>query len=49
MTVVELSSFQLELIETFRPDIAVLLNLTPDHLDRHQTHGSVRRGQSADF
>ena len=34
-TVVELSSFQLELIETFRPNIAVFLNLTPDHLDRH--------------
>ena len=36
-TVAELSSFQLELIETFRPDISVLLNLTPDHLDRHKT------------
>ena len=36
-TVVELSSFQLELIETFRPNIAVFLNLTPDHLDRHGT------------
>jgi len=36
-TVVELSSFQLELIETFRPNIGVFLNLTPDHLDRHRT------------
>jgi UDP-N-acetylmuramoylalanine--D-glutamate ligase len=36
-TVAELSSFQLELIETFRPNIGVLLNLTPDHLDRHHT------------
>ena len=36
-TVVELSSFQLELIETFRPNIAVFLNLTSDHLDRHGT------------
>jgi UDP-N-acetylmuramoylalanine--D-glutamate ligase len=35
--VVELSSFQLELIESFRPDISVFLNLTPDHLDRHHT------------
>ncbi len=35
--VVELSSFQLELIERFRPDIGVLLNITPDHLDRHKT------------
>jgi UDP-N-acetylmuramoylalanine--D-glutamate ligase len=36
-TVVELSSFQLELIDTFRPNISVFLNLTPDHLDRHHT------------
>jgi UDP-N-acetylmuramoylalanine--D-glutamate ligase len=36
-TVVELSSFQLELIETFHPNIGVFLNLTPDHLDRHHT------------
>jgi UDP-N-acetylmuramoylalanine--D-glutamate ligase len=37
ITVVELSSFQLELIETFRPNISVFLNLSPDHLDRHHT------------
>jgi UDP-N-acetylmuramoylalanine--D-glutamate ligase len=37
VTVVELSSFQLELIEAFRPNISVFLNLTPDHLDRHRT------------
>ncbi len=35
LTVAELSSFQLELIEAFRPNTAVFLNLTPDHLDRH--------------
>ena len=35
VTVCELSSFQLELTEKLRPDIGVLLNLTPDHLDRH--------------
>jgi UDP-N-acetylmuramoylalanine--D-glutamate ligase len=34
-TVVEASSFQLESISAFRPDIGVLLNVTPDHLDRH--------------
>ena len=33
--VCELSSFQLEDVVSFRPRIAVLLNLTPDHLDRH--------------
>ena len=33
--VVEVSSFQLELTATFRPWIAVCLNLSPDHLDRH--------------
>jgi UDP-N-acetylmuramoylalanine--D-glutamate ligase len=33
--VVELSSFQLETIDRFRPDAAALLNLSPDHLDRH--------------
>ena len=37
MTVAELSSFQLDTIETFRPDAAVVLNITPDHLDRHHT------------
>ena len=37
VSVVELSSFQLEWIEKFRPDIGLFLNLTPDHLDRHKT------------
>jgi UDP-N-acetylmuramoylalanine--D-glutamate ligase len=35
--VLELSSFQLEQSVSFKPDIAVLLNLTPNHLDRHPT------------
>ncbi len=35
--VLEISSFQLETIETFHPKIAVVLNVTPDHLDRHYT------------
>lgn len=45
VTVAELSSFQLELIETFRPNISVFLNLTPDHLDRHgsmEAYGSAK-------
>jgi UDP-N-acetylmuramoylalanine--D-glutamate ligase len=35
VVVAELSSFQLEAIETFRPDVAVMLNVAPDHLDRY--------------
>ena len=34
-SVIEVSSFQLETVETFRPRIAMVLNITPDHLDRH--------------
>lgn len=33
--VLELSSYQLDLTRSFRPDVGVFLNLTPDHLDRH--------------
>lgn len=35
--VIELSSFQLETIHTFKPEISAILNITPDHLDRHYT------------
>jgi len=35
--VLEVSSFQLETAESFRPQVAVLLNISPDHLDRHGT------------
>jgi UDP-N-acetylmuramoylalanine--D-glutamate ligase len=35
--VLEISSFQLETIRTFRAKVAVVLNVTPDHLDRHRT------------
>jgi UDP-N-acetylmuramoylalanine--D-glutamate ligase len=35
IAVVEVSSFQLEWVECFRPRVACLLNVTPDHLDRH--------------
>lgn len=34
-SVLEVSSFQLETVESFRPRIAMVLNITPDHLDRH--------------
>ena len=37
LLVLEISSFQLETIEQFRPWIAAILNITPDHLDRHRT------------
>lgn len=37
VTVGELSSFQLETIRTFRPRVSAILNITPDHLNRHHT------------
>src|SRR6202140_2025345 len=37
VAVLEVSSFQLETIQSYRPHIAVVLNVTPDHLDRHRT------------
>ncbi|WP_179639927.1 UDP-N-acetylmuramoyl-L-alanine--D-glutamate ligase [Tunturiibacter empetritectus] len=40
VNVLEVSSFQLETVEEFHPRIAVILNITPDHLDRH---GSFER------
>ncbi|MBQ7117071.1 MAG: UDP-N-acetylmuramoyl-L-alanine--D-glutamate ligase [Clostridia bacterium] len=36
-TVAEISSFQLETMVTFRPKVSAVLNITPDHLDRHGT------------
>jgi len=35
ITVLELSSYQIDLTPSLRPDVAVLLNISPDHLDRH--------------
>lgn len=35
--VLEVSSFQLETVDQFAPDVALVLNVTPDHLDRHST------------
>lgn len=40
--VAEISSFQLERIDLFRPEISVLLNITPDHLDRYREMANYR-------
>lgn len=37
-SVVELSSFQLETIDSFKPDVAVILNFAPNHLDRYDSY-----------
>lgn len=37
VTVAEMSSFQLETINEFKPDVSAILNITPDHLNRHHT------------
>lgn len=37
VTVIELSSFQLETIHEFKPDVSAILNISPDHLNRHHT------------
>jgi len=42
VAVVEVSSFQLEWVERFRPHVSVLLNITPDHLDRHTSFAEYR-------
>jgi len=47
--VVEASSFQLETIDTFHPWVAVLLNLSPDHLDRHGSFEAYAAAKSRIF
>lgn len=45
VTVAEISSFQLETIQGFHPEVTAVLNITPDHLDRHHTmdcYGKVK-------
>jgi len=49
ISVAEVSSFQLERIDSFRPDISVLLNLTPDHLDRHASFEDYARAKMRIF
>lgn len=55
VTVAEISSFQLETIHTFHPNVSAVLNITPDHLNRHYTMEcytdvkmSITKNQSAD-
>ena len=55
IAVAEMSSFQLESVDAFRPKVAVIMNLTPDHLDRHKTmeaygaaKANVFKNQTAD-
>jgi UDP-N-acetylmuramoylalanine--D-glutamate ligase len=49
VVVLEVSSFQLETIETFRPKVAVVLNITPDHLDRHRTFEAYTNAKARIF
>jgi len=53
--VIELSSFQLETVDTFRANVALLLNITPDHMDRYPSFAAyaaakyrIFRNQQAD-
>ncbi len=55
VTVAELSSFQLETIVSFKPNVSAILNITPDHLNRHHTmenyinaKANIARNQGAD-
>jgi UDP-N-acetylmuramoylalanine--D-glutamate ligase len=48
-SVLEVSSFQLESTERFHPRIAVILNITPDHLDRHGTFESYAMAKERIF
>ncbi|UCE23906.1 MAG: UDP-N-acetylmuramoyl-L-alanine--D-glutamate ligase [Candidatus Zixiibacteriota bacterium] len=45
LAVIEVSNFQLQTIDQFTPDTALILNLTPDHLDRHATFDDYKRAK----
>lgn len=49
VVVAEISSFQLDTIKTFRPDVAVLLNITDDHLDRYEDFYAYARSKGRIF
>jgi len=48
-SVLEVSSFQLESTEQFHPNVAVILNITPDHLDRHGSFENYARAKERIF
>ncbi len=55
VTVAEISSFQLETIHEFKPEVSAILNITPDHLNRHhtmecyiETKGYIAKNQTKD-
>lgn len=47
--ILEVSSFQLETIQTFQPFISCILNITPDHLDRHRTFEAYANAKARIF
>ena len=49
VNVLEVSSFQLDTIVDFRPDVALLLNVTPDHMDRYADFGAYRNAKFSLF
>jgi UDP-N-acetylmuramoylalanine--D-glutamate ligase len=49
LLVAEVSSFQLETIDLFQPRVAVVLNVTPDHLDRHGSFDAYREAKARIF
>lgn len=49
VAIIEVSSFQLEYAGTFSPDVALLLNITPDHLDYHQNMVNYLRAKARIF
>jgi hypothetical protein len=49
LVVAEVSSFQLETTDTFRPRVAALLNVTPDHLDRHASVAAYAEAKARIF
>jgi len=49
VAVLELSSFQLETVDAFHPRVAVVLNLAPDHLDRHGSFEAYRDAKARIF